>query len=328
MKKIKVKFVDYWPNHHLKEDIIYKWLSDHYEIELSEQPDYIVYSCFGYEHLKYDCVRIFYTAENFAPDFNECDYALCFEKMKFGDRCMELPNFFKYKREIEMINSAGRKEPDSELLERGFCSYVVSNGRGNQIREDAFNELSIYKEVASGGRFKNNIGGPVEDKIEFQRNYKFALAFENSSHIGYTTEKILQAFASRTVPIYWGDPKVSDYFNPNAFVNVMDFSSLEEALKYVEKLDCDDEGYLRYVRQCPWRDPNIYSNKMMEFHSFMSNIFEQDYEKAFRRNSSAMSNQASKNILMWKEHYENHMKVKTGNSLIKRFLLLWRMYRR
>lgn len=324
MKKIKIKFVDYWPNHHLTEDIIYRWLSNHYEIELSEQPEYVIYSCFGYEHLKYDCVRIFYTAENFAPDFNECDYALCFEKMKFGDRCMELPNFFKYRKEIEVINSAERKESDSELLERGFCSYVVSNGCGNKIREDAFDELAKYKEIASGGRFKNNVGGPIEDKIEFQKKYKFALTFENSSHIGYTTEKILQAFASRTVPIYWGDPQVTDYFNPNAFVNVMNFSCLKEALKYVEELDCDDKRYLQYVRQCPWREANVYSNKMMEFDAFMSNIIEQDYDKAFRRNMSAMSDQSAKNVCIWKEYYENSVKVKTGNSIINNILFFLR----
>lgn len=320
MRKIRIKFVDYWQNHHLTEDIVYKWLTDHYEIEMSDQPDYIIYSCFGYEHLKYDCVRIFYTAENMSPNFNECDYALCFEKIKFGDRCMELPNFFKYKKEIEMINLDKREETDQEMLERGFCSYVVSNGNGHPIREEAFELLSKYKKVTSGGRFKNNIGGPVEDKLAFQRQFKFALTFENSSHVGYTTEKILQAFASRTVPIYWGDPRVTEYFNPNAFVNVMDFMNLEAALEYVEKLDKDDERYLEYVRQYPWKDTSIYSDKMSEFNCFMSNIFEQNYDKAFRRNISAMVNQASSNIIMWKKYYEDNINIRTPSAYMKRII--------
>lgn len=318
MKKIKVKFVDYWPNHHLKDDIIYQWLSKNFELDMISEPDYIIYSCFGYEHLNFDCVRIFYTAENVAPNLNECDYALSFEKIKCGDRCIELPNFFKYKKEIEMLYESKQDEDEKELTNREFCSYVVSNGCGDSIREKIFDELSKYKTVASGGKFKNNVGGSVEDKLEFQRNYKFAIAFENSSHVGYTTEKILQAFASRTVPIYWGDPQVSDYFNPRAFINVMDFESLDEVIDFIKLLDNDDERYIQYLRQSPWKEANLYKTKMDEFNAFMTNIFEQEPKAALRRNISAMVRQNEKNIIAWKENYDTVSIANESTSFLRR----------
>ena len=298
MKRIRVKFVDYWPNHHLEEDILYKWLCSHYEVELCDNPDYIIYSCFGYEHLNYDCIRIFYTGENVAPNFNECDYAISFERISFKDRHICMPNFFKYKKEIDII--ANRiKQGEKEALERKFCCFVVSNGNADTIRQQAFEKLSMYKRVDSGGRFMNNIGGTVEDKLKFQSNYKFALAFENGSHKGYTTEKILQAYASGVVPIYWGDPEVYEYFNKHSFINVMDFASLEDAIEYVQLVDGNNEKYLAMLYSDVWSDNCIYEQKMDELDKFLENIFEQDFLCAFRRNRSNLSIQYEKNIIGW-----------------------------
>ena len=64
-----------------------------------------------------------------------------------------------------------------------------------------FEALSWYQQVSSGGRYKNNIGGPVDDKLKFQRKHKFVIAFENTATPGYTTEKIIGAFAAGAVPI-------------------------------------------------------------------------------------------------------------------------------
>lgn len=298
MKKIYIKFVDYWKNHNLKDDILYKWLCANYEVELSDNPDYIIYSCFGYEHLKYDCVRIFYTGENVAPNFNECDYAISFEKLEYGDRHICMPNFFKYNKEINMIENRCLNL-DKDVLQRKFCCFVVSNGNADPIRQEAFEKLNEYKTVDSGGRFMNNIGGPVEDKLSFQANYKFALAFENGSHRGYTTEKILQAFASGVVPIYWGDPAVGDYFNKKAFINVTDFKSLDEAIEYVRFLDLNDDKYLTMLQSDVWSSKYIYEKKIEELNIFLKNIFEQEYLCAYRRNNSNLSKQYEKNIVEW-----------------------------
>ena len=77
-----------------------------------------------------------------------------------------------------------------------FCNYVVSNYGANPMREQMFETLSRYKRVESGGRSRNNQpdGKPVADKLAFQQQCRFSLAFENAQTIGYCTEKILDAF--------------------------------------------------------------------------------------------------------------------------------------
>ena len=95
---------------------------------------------------------------------------------------------------------------------------VVSNGNAKE-RIKFFNELSKYKTVDSGGKYLNNVGGPVADKMDFIKDYKFVFSFENEAYPGYTTEKILQPFVVNSIPIYWGNPKIDLDFNEGAFIN-------------------------------------------------------------------------------------------------------------
>jgi len=73
--------------------------------------------------------------------------------------------------------------------------------------------------------------------IESYTNYKFVLAMENAVHHGYITEKIVNAFYSGAIPIYWGCNTVVQHFNKKAFINVNDFNSFEECVDYVISLD-------------------------------------------------------------------------------------------
>ena len=50
------------------------------------------------------------------------------------------------------------------------------------------------------------MGGPVASKLDFDRSHKFSIVCENTAHSGYTTEKLVEAFAAGCIPIYWGDP--------------------------------------------------------------------------------------------------------------------------
>jgi len=79
-------------------------------------------------------------------------------------------------------------------------------------------------------RVKGGWGNPI---INAYKDYYFVLAMENSKHPGYVTEKILNAFAAGSIPIYWGDKIVKQFFNKDAFIDISDFPSLEDAAKYV-----------------------------------------------------------------------------------------------
>lgn len=144
--------------------------------------------------------------------------------------------------------------PDEICQKKKFCSFVVTNPC-NPVRNSAFHWLNQYKKVDSAGRLFNNIGdeifaglgggGGELKKIEFLKNYKFCLAYENASSQGYTTEKLLHAKVAGCIPIYWGDPKVERDFDTKGFIDARKFASPEELIEAVRKIDENPSAYLQ-----------------------------------------------------------------------------------
>ncbi len=135
-----------------------------------------------------------------------------------------------------------------------FCAFVVSNP-SNPVRNAAFHWLSAYKQVDSAGRLFNNVGAAIfagagggggeQAKVEFFRDYKFALTYENSSARGYTTEKYLHAKAAGCVPIYWGDPAFERDFDVAGCIDARDARTPEELVELVRRVDEDEGEWLR-----------------------------------------------------------------------------------
>lgn len=271
MKSIKVKYVDFWEEFDIEHNFITDVLSKKYKVELSDTPDYLIFSVFGYENMRYgNCIKICYSGENITPDFNICDYGIGFNFLDFGNRYLRLPYYVL--RGIEELGAPKVIDPEV-VLNRKFCSFVVSNATGAPERERFFNLLSAYKQVDSGGRYKNNVGGPVPNKRAFIQDYKFNIAFENSMCDGYTTEKIMESMQINSLPLYWGNRLVAADFNPDSFINITDYPSLEAAAEYVIHLDQDDEAYLSHL-SAPWLNQQNYLDWREQLGTFLYRIID------------------------------------------------------
>lgn len=175
--------------------------------------------------------------------------------------------------------------------------------------------LSKYKQVDSGGAYKNNVGGRVADKKEFISNYKFNIAFENSAKDGYTTEKIMEPMLVNSLPIYWGNRLVGLDFNPDSFINAADYPSLEALVEYIVELDTNDDKYLSILSK-PWLNQSNYLDWKERFFSFFDNIFNKPlceqkylspygYGKYYRRRLLQMYN-AKQRMEKWKNIFNPH----------------------
>lgn len=290
MRKIKINYAGWWSVFDPKEYLIDRILRKYYDVEISKDPDYVFCSVYSDEFLKYDCIRIFYTAENIIPDFNLFDYCIGFDDISFGDRYIRIPNYVmnpKYEQDIRLLQT--RQDVQAEdSFQREFCGMVVSNGNADPMRDHIVDEISKYKKVSSGGRHRNNIGlpGGVANKLEFQQRYKFALALENASYKGYTTEKLVEAFAAGGIPVYWGDPEVDRYFNEKAFINIMSFPSLEDAVKKIRLVDNDKDLYRSYLSEPAMVMPEHFEQSRNDFERFLLRIIEQPIGSARRRPTS------------------------------------------
>lgn len=281
---LKIAFAGWWGGFSAGDNYFYNLLSAEYEVQISMEPHVVFFSAFG--DLKNRArltrelpgLKVFYTGENVRPDFGQCDLALSFDYLD-DERNYRLPLWALANRRLGIsLLHTGAKHADLSNLVRPrsfnpglvrrsktrFCDFVYSNVSARE-RVRFFDLLCQYKRVDSAGRVRHNTGGlslPKDgvSKLAFQRECKFTIAFENSSHPGYCTEKILHPFLAHGVPIYWGDPEVARDFNSASFINCHDFDSLEEVVERVAQVDRNDGLYESYLGA-----PPFHKNRIPEF---------------------------------------------------------------
>lgn len=278
-KKIAIAFTGFPAYHDPRKQAYYRFLADRYELTESATPEYVIDGGQNFRHMKYDALKILIDSENVIPDFNLYDYAVGSSELTLGDRYLRVPWFAFYPAFAEL--GTRRLRSEEELLNREFCSFVVSNAEfGDPLRRVFFERLSKYKKVASGGAWRNNVGGTVPDKIAFCRGYKFNIAFENSAYPGYVTEKVMEALAAQSVPIYYGNPTIETDFNRASLVVVKDAADVEHAVEEIVALDRDDAAYLSRVKApCLVEPPETYEKRLEDF---LASIFDRPLDEARR----------------------------------------------
>ncbi len=279
-KQIFVNFVDFPPFMNSSkftkyDNFIFKILSKHFKVIVTDKPDFLFYTCFGHEYMNYkDCTKIYINWEPIIPNYNQCDYSISFNDIKFGDRNLRWPNYFPLFDEKILDKS----HITNEYAGRRFCNFIHVNdqgGYGSKLRKEFCIKLSNeYKRVDCPGKVLNNMpensispreGNYSLGKIDFQRKYKFTIVFENAQLNGYTTEKIAHAFMANTIPIYWGNPDITKDFNPKAFINCNDYNNFDEVIERVKELDNNDEEYLKMLMEpCVVPTYNFDRNKELE----------------------------------------------------------------
>lgn len=267
MKKVRIDFCDFSHNFSKSNNFWFQLLRERFDVELCDQPDFLIYSCYGHEHRLHSGVRIFYSGESNLPDFRECDYSIAAVKLE-DSRHLQIPHYVAHY-DPEMILKRNDDPGKIMAAKKKFCGFLVSgyHPHKNHNRVAFFQKLSKYKRVDSGGRKFNNIGGPVPGgsygKIDFLREYKFNIAFENRLLAGYTTEKIFEPMVARCLPIYWGNPLITEEFNPKSFLNYFEFPGEEALIEKIIELDKDDAKYLEYMRQPYFYDdkPNLFFSR-------------------------------------------------------------------
>jgi hypothetical protein len=147
----------------------------------------------------------------------------------------------------------------------------------------------------------------VEDKLAFELQHKFSFSFENSSYPGYCTEKLVQSFAAQTVPIYWGDPTAADTFNEEAFINCNRYSSWDEVLEAIKRIDADPALYEHMLQAPALKHPERDSveAKMNELTDFLCHIIDQPLGQAQRYNRVYWGHRYVKRMKQHAKAYHN-----------------------
>lgn len=128
-------------------------------------------------------------------------------------------------------------------------SIIVSNKKGRpgyDFRLNYLNQLIDKGGVDHFGRgFKNELPWSYEyngiqesGKLMGLKDYRFSFAFENDNYDSAFCEKLTDCFATGTIPIFWGNPNISDFFDTDGIIifdSNLDINSLNEEL-YLSKM--------------------------------------------------------------------------------------------
>jgi alpha(1,3/1,4) fucosyltransferase len=317
MDKIKLAF-KYMPREATKEDnYFYNLLNKNFEIELSEEPDFILFSTFNgnntkeIPNIKEKVTTIFWTGENIRINMKKYDYAFGFdyEKRISNKNYLRLPLYAYFGAGKNLIKNENFNPENILNQKTKFCNYTYS--KDAQKRVEFFKELSKYKKINAPGKSMNNstpitpnslsfllkplqlIEGISEkyplssmisrhfsnwrkEVINYQKQFKFTIAFENASYPGYTTEKIYHPMLANSIPIYWGNPEIKKDFNTKSFVNWHEYNDHKKVVDIVIDLDQNNKKYTKMLKE-PWFNKNK-PNKWCEEERIIK-----QFDKIFKR---------------------------------------------
>lgn len=152
----------------------------------------------------------------------------------------DLPNVKKY----IFGDIWARKKPSRKEFSTSFVYSVgVDNGLpGYEMRKDFADMVDRIKTPTlffRGKRQNETFDAPllIDDKKDCLFESMFHVAIENLAETNYFTEKIIDCFATKTVPVYIGCPNIGDFFDPSGIIIVQ---SAEEAIDKINGLTTQD----------------------------------------------------------------------------------------
>ncbi|KFO76019.1 Alpha-(1,3)-fucosyltransferase 7 [Cuculus canorus] len=161
-----------------------------------------------------------------------------------------------YRQDSDIFIPYGKLVPNQSATvniptKTSLVSWVVSNYHRTQKRAQVYKNLSRYLHV--------NIYGKANKKplcndclLPTTSKSKFYLAFENSIHQDYITEKLWRnSLMAGTVPVVLGPPRANyEQFVPaDSFIHVDDFGSLAELATFLKTMNSS-----RYRQFFAWQE--------------------------------------------------------------------------
>ncbi len=143
----------------------------------------------------------------------------------------------------------GTKENGGVLADTAYLnkdknvSIVASNKAMCELHVLRAELARHYKDSNLVDAYGNAVGRFIEKKSDSLERYRYSIVLENDASSYYFTEKILDCFASMTIPIYVGAKKIGEFFNTDGIIQLSkeelsDFSNVDKIVS-----SCNEEDY-------------------------------------------------------------------------------------
>lgn len=190
------------------------------------------------------------------------------------------------KKSIKWPGNYATVKPSNEIknfLISGWASTKIwNNASGHLLRLEIYNkQLQLPSNcIFFRSSNRNADGGPPLEEITLGQNpllgsnflgggkqclfegFQFSIILENSQQENYFTEKIIDCLITKTIPLYWGCPNISEFFDTTGWLF---FENFETLLQQVSTID--ETYYSRYMNTI-----NKNYNLAMKRSNFYHNI--------------------------------------------------------
>jgi len=116
-------------------------------------------------------------------------------------------------------------------------SIIASNKnttKGHNLRHKIIFEYRGSNLIDVYGR----VYKPIYNKLEALKDYRYSICIENTKSDYYFTEKLIDCFRTGTIPIYYGCPSISNFFDINGMIIIDSLNDLKNII-----LTLNDEIY-------------------------------------------------------------------------------------
>ena len=124
-----------------------------------------------------------------------------------------------------------------DLQKKNMASLIASNQNkltGHKLRHEVVQHIK-------NNNFNVSVIGrgyrPFKNKEDGLKSYRYSIVIENTSELDYFTEKVIDACLLETIPIYWGAPNISKYFDTRGFIVC---ENIDQILQAIRTISIDD----------------------------------------------------------------------------------------
>jgi len=178
--------------------------------------------------------------------------------LSYDQRILELPNT------VEFCPVGSWIDPGIKLDKQDQISYLMSSKlytNAQRMRFVIMRRLGHLKQLGQFDFFMHRSPPRVPSKEPFYAHAKFNIACENQIMPNMFTEKLLDCFVTKTVPIYFGCTNLERYFDLRGVIQFWTIEQLEHIIATLTPADYQSRlPYIEenYQRARPFWEQNAY----------------------------------------------------------------------
>ena len=152
--------------------------------------------------------------------------------LTWNEDLLDLPNAQKF-----VFGSCWIDQETFKANKGKYVSFNTSNkgwAPGHILRQQIWDGLEDAEDLNGFGIVKHKSPPRIPTKDFLFEVAKYHIVVENEQRNNWVTEKLIDCFASRTIPIYWGASNIGEYFNTDGMII---FNTIEELKDILDNLD-------------------------------------------------------------------------------------------